>query len=133
MATDLSLINAVFSRMNTLSTSRTIAWPGVDFTPPSDGSGWLKLRIFPNEPNNLHYANDAKQQYIGFIRVSVVDPEGSGIVDGTTEAEAVQAHFPKGHVLGPVQVRAKPYISPAIHEGGRIIIPVTVPYQGIAT
>lgn len=116
------------NRMSIYSTSLPIAWPGVNFTPPSSGM-WLEVRFFPNEPNNISLSG--KQQYIGFMQVSVFVRPGSGIASAISEAEAVQAHFPKALTLSSVTVRQKPYISPPIDEGDRIQIPVTIPYQGI--
>lgn len=120
------------SRMSSYSTSLPIAWPGVNFTPPDSGM-WLEVRWFPNSPNNLHWENDAKQQYIGFLQVSVFARPGTGLVSPVSEAEGVQAHFPKGLVVGPVKVRKKPGVASSIDEGDRIQIPVSISYQGIDT
>lgn len=92
---------------------------------------WFEVRHFPNEPNNLSLEDGSKNEYIGFLQVSVFVRAGSGIVNLSKEAEKIQAHFPKGQAFGPVQVRKRPYQSPPIPDGDRISIPVTISYRGI--
>lgn len=131
MAADSDILSAALTRMNALTTSLPIAWPGVDFTPPSEGM-WFEVRHFPNESENMSMEGSSKQLFIGFVQVSVLVRPGSGIVDLTAEAEKIQAHFPKGLDLGPVQVLKRPYQMAPVPDGDRISIPVTVPYRGIA-
>lgn len=131
MATDKDILSGAMARMDSLTTTLPIAWPGVNFTPPQSGY-WFEIRHFPNEPSNLGLGDTAKQEYRGFVQVSVFGRPGSGIFGMTDEAENVVAHFAKGTDLGPVKVRVRPYISPPIPEDTHIQIPVTIPYRGIA-
>lgn len=130
MATDSDILNAALTRMAALSTSLPIAWPGVNFTPPSEGM-WFEVRHFPNESENLAMNDNSKNIFLGFLQVSVYTRPGSGIVSLTEEAEKIQAHFPKGQAFGPVQVRKRPSQSPPITDDGFIFIPVTIYYRGI--
>jgi len=94
LATDKDILTGALSRMASYSTALPIAWPGVNFTPPSEGR-WFEVRHFPNTPNNLAMGTDADQEFLGFLQVSVFDRPGSGIVNMTEEAEGIVAHFPK--------------------------------------
>lgn len=69
---------------------------------------------------------------IGFIQVLANVRPGVGIVSVVALAETIAAHFPKALELGPVRVRAKPWLSPPQSEGDRLIVPCTIPYRGIA-
>lgn len=131
MATDKDILTGALNHMAAFTTSLPIAWPGVNFTPPSEGM-WFEVRHFPNTPNNLVMDNAGDQEFLGFLQVSVFDRPGAGIVKATEQAEGIIAHFPKGTALGPVMVRVRPYLSPPIPEDNSIQIPVTVPYKGIA-
>jgi hypothetical protein len=130
VATDKDILTGALSRMDSYATSLPIAWPGVNFTPPQSGM-WFEVRHFPNEPNSFGYGDDAKQDFRGFLQVSVFGRPGGGIVGLTEEAEGIVAHFPKGQTIGPAVVRQRPYVSPAIYEDNFIQIPVTIPYRGI--
>lgn len=132
MATDKDILTGALSRMASYSTSLPIAWPGINFTPPSEGR-WFEVRHFPNTPNNLVMDADGDQEFLGFLQVSVFDRPGTGIVNLTEEAEGIIGHFPKGTALGPVTVRVKPYLSSPIPADNSIQIPVTIPYKGIAS
>ena len=130
MAADKSILDGAFSHTASYSTALTIAWPGVDFTPPSEGL-WLEVSIFPNEPDNYSW-DDETQEFMGFLQVSVYGRPGSGIYGLTDEAESIIAHFPKGTALGPVRVSQRPYLRPVVIDGEAHFIPVTIPYKGIA-
>jgi len=130
LAVDKSILQGAMSHMDNYSTALPIAWPGVDFTPPSTGL-WLEVLIFPNEPDNYSW-DDERQEFMGFLQVSVYDRPGSGIFNMTDEAESIQAHFAKGTTFGPVRVSQRPYQRPVVVDGESHFIPITIPYRGIA-
>lgn len=123
------IMSAAFARLSTLANKPPIAWPGVDFVPPTSGP-WLEISVFPNEPDTLGMSADAVQLEIGFVQVLACNRPGSGTMTIATLAEAVAAHYPKALELGPVRVRAKPWLSPAVIDDDRIFVPVTIPYRG---
>lgn len=129
MAANKDILKGAMDHMVAFVTSLPIAWPGVNFTPPSDGM-WFELSLFPNEPDDLTYDDDDAIT-LGFVQVLVNDQAGNGIIGLIDEAENIIAHFPKGTDFGQVQVRKKPYMSPPVTDGNRIFIPVTIPYYGI--
>lgn len=106
-----------------------IAWPGVNFTPPAEGM-WLEAKLFPNEPMDPSWNNDSCTIARGFFQVIVGYRPGTGEIAASTIADAVIAHFAKGTELGPVRVIKKPWRSPAIEDGAKSLIPVTIPYRG---
>lgn len=130
MANDKSILSGALSHMNTLSTSLPIAWPGIKFTPPNNGM-WFEVRHFPNEPNHFPWG-DGKQEYIGFLQVSVFTRPNLGLFGAMDEAEKIVAHFSKETAFGPVVVSRTPYLLSPIAEDTHIQIPVTIQYRGVA-
>lgn len=129
MAEDRNIWDAIKATLDSYSTSLPIAKPGKTFDPPASGL-WLRVMWFPNEPENITWAED--EEFVGAVRIGVEGYNGGGITALVDEAESIAALFPKSLALGPVRVRQRPYISPPISEGDKIMVPVTIPYRGIA-
>lgn len=110
----------------------TIAHPGIKFTPPSTGY-WLEPQLFPNEPANYGWDDDARLTEIGFFQVLVMYRPGEGQVNATEIADAIIAYFPKGQILGPVRVYKRPHQSPPVVLSDKAYIPVTIPYRELVT
>lgn len=132
MATDKDILDATFARMASYSTSAPIFYPDrPDSDPPSTGR-WIDFDIFPNEPDDPHWASDT-QVYLGFLQASVYfRPGGGEFFAAYDEVEGIQAHFPKGLQLGPVKVRKRPYPRPLVTDDAALFIPVTIEYIGLA-
>lgn len=128
------ILEACFGRMQTLGLSPAlpIAWPGIHFTPPDSGM-WLEVKLFPNEPLDPSWNNDACTLARGFFQVMVGYRPGTGQVAASRIADAVCAHFAKGTDLGPVRVLKKPWQSPELTDTDKIFIPVTIPYRGFTS
>lgn len=112
-----------------LSPPLGVAFPGVGFTPASEGA-WLEVRWFPNETQNYGLADDAPSLSQGFGQVSVCYRPGDGIVDGLALADAVIAAFPKGTILEDVRVYRKPWVSTVIEQPQLVMHPITIPWRG---
>lgn len=123
-----TILENAAQRLVTLPNVPPVAWPGVDFTPPASGV-WLELAIFPNEPQTVTMNADGLQVERGFVQVLAVTRPGAGIVSATMLAERVSDHFAKALQLGPVRVRAIPWIGPPVVEPDRILVPVTISYR----
>jgi len=126
------ILSAFTTRLNTLAFSPElpIAWPGINFDPPSTGM-WLEARFFPNEPGDLTWDVDGCLDTRGFCQVLVCYRPGTSQISASEIADAIIVHFPKSTTLDAVRVRKSPWQSPAVDTEGRSFIPVTVPYRGI--
>jgi len=125
------ILTACLGRLNTLTDAPPIAWPGINFEPPSSGL-WLEPVFFPNEPADLAWEDESCHEAIGFFQVGVYYRPGGGQVEPSQMADAIIAHFPKGLEIGPVRVRKRAWQSPAVtDDGSRLYIPVTIPWRGI--
>jgi len=130
MGIDTDILLSAVTRARTLANSPPISWPGVNFDPPNAGI-WLEMTHFPNQSINLSWDSDSANEFFGFIQILVLDRPGKGIVNITAQAELIIDHFPKGLLMGGVRVQKRPYIAPAVKDGNRLFIPITIPYRGI--
>lgn len=103
-------------------------WPSITSEPPGTGM-WLEAKLFPNEPMDPVWNNNGCHLARGFFQVIVGYRPGTGEIEASAIADVVIAHFAKGTQLGPVRVSKIPWRSPAIIDGSKCLIPVTVPYR----
>lgn len=113
-----------------LSPTLPIAWPNVDFTPPSPPS-YLEVTFLPNGSTDRYFDDGVER--IGLFQVSVVSPLKIGVVKANETAGLVAAHFPRGLrlVSGSVVVRisGSPSIAAPIVSTDRLSVPVTVAWR----
>lgn len=134
MSVESDIFEGVFSLLAQSAIALPIAYPGVAFTPPADGSGWIEVRLFPNETTEVGLANDGPVVHRGFAQVNVVARPGGGIVDPVAIASAVAELFAKGAQLSLVAtVYRKPWISALVDDtqAGKMFVPVTIPYRAV--
>ena len=128
-----AIIEAAFQLLETFSylPQPPILYPGIQGEPPQTGM-WLQPSVFPNEPDDIAWENDACVDTRGFFQILVYFRPGQGLIAPSELADALIAFFPKGSDLGPVRVRKRPWQSPAVTEdGSKLFIPVTVSYKGL--
>lgn len=128
-----AIIEAAFQLLETFTylPQPAILYPGIQSEPPQTGM-WLQPSVFPNEPADIAWENDACVDTRGFFQVLVYFRPGQGLIDPSELADALIAFFPKGSTLGPVRVLKRPWQSPAVTEdASKLFIPVTVPYKGL--
>lgn len=129
------ILAAFFSRLETFTYSPTpaIAWPNIKFDPPSDGL-WLEVDYFPIEGLDIAWGNDACQLSRGFFQIGVGFRSDAGILAASALSDAIIEHFPKGLLIGSVEVNKKPWTRSAItdrHDSSQSFIPVTISYRGL--
>lgn len=108
-----------------------IMWPGIQETPPEEGM-WLEARLFPGDPTDIAWDNDACVDTRGWFQISVYFRPGQGQIEPSELADALIAYFPKGSVLGTVRIKQRPYQKPMIAEdASKCFIDVIVPYMGL--
>ena len=109
-----------------------ILYPGVEPSDPPQTGMWLQPSVFPNEPEDMSWDNDACIDTRGFFQILVYFRPGQGVIAPSELADALINFFPKGSELGPVRIRKRPWQSPAVTEdASKLFIPVTVPYKGL--
>jgi hypothetical protein len=127
------IIEAAFEKLETFvyAPQPGILYPGIKSSPPQSGM-WLQPMVFPNEPGDIAWDNDACVDTRGFFQILIYFRPGQGVIDPSELADALIAFFPKGSDLGVVRVRKRPWQSPVITEdSSKLYIPVTVPYRGL--
>ncbi|KQW79715.1 phage tail terminator-like protein [Brevundimonas sp. Root1279] len=121
-----ALLAHVANLVTTPAPALLVSYPDVPFTPPASGK-YLDVSIFYNRPAWEGLSEGRHDQ--GLLQVSVVWPEGKGIVKAMEVAAQVMAHFPKGLNLGDgVKVSGQPYASSPILEDASTRVPVTIPW-----
>lgn len=111
--------------------SLPIAFPAVKFAAPEQGQ-WLEVSWVPGATRNYGLADTGPSLLQGLAQVSVCERPGDGIVGLTELADEVIAAFAKGTVFGPVRVYRKPYQSGSIIDPARVMVPVTIMWQGFS-
>lgn len=112
-----------------LSPPLAVAFPGVGFTPPTEGM-WLELVWIPNETQNYGIADDGPSLLQGLAQVNVCYRPGRGIVDGLAMVNAVIVAFGKGTEFGTMRVNRKPWCASPINDPERVMHPITIPWRG---
>ena len=127
----MSIVNiraALETRLNTLSPALSTAWEGVPFI-PSTGTPYQNVNVLMNESENPTLG-DAMYRQRGFMQVLLCYPPGTGAKAAATRAELVRNHFPRGLGLSSggtdVLIDRTPSIAPAIIDGDRYRVPVTI-------
>ncbi len=105
-----------------------VAWENIEFTPPVDGL-YLRAFLLPAEGETLNLEYGASE--IGLYQINVCAPLGKGPRQAEKLAEALQALYPAGEVLGGARLVRQPAIGPPIPDGVSRIVPVTIRYSTI--
>ncbi|MBX9267203.1 phage tail terminator-like protein [Chromobacterium violaceum] len=105
-----------------------VAWENIEFTPPADGL-YLRAFLLPAEGETVNLEYGACE--IGLYQINVCAPQGKGPRQAEKLAEALQALYPAGDVLGGVRLVRQPAIGPPIPDGVSRIVPVTIRYSTI--
>jgi hypothetical protein len=106
------------------------AYPGVGFTPPTEGA-WLELQWFPNQTQNYGIGDDGPFLRQGFGQLSACYRPGGGIVTGTRLTDQIIAAFGKGTEFAGARVYRLPWTSSIIPDPERIMHPVTIAWRGL--
>lgn len=105
-----------------------IAWPGINFTPPTSGY-WLVVSHLPNRGIDDRIANDGHVSPQGIYQVTV-NSRPTSEINLREVAESVMAVFPKGTVIdSPIRVTRHPYTTSVQYVDDRMELAVTVEYS----
>lgn len=108
-----------------------VSFPGLKFDPPDEGQ-WLEVSWVPGPTQNYGLADNGPSLLQGLAQVSVCERPGAGIARLAELADEVIAAFAKGTEFDTVRVYRRPYQSGAITDPARVMVPVTIMWQGFA-
>ena len=122
---------ALEKRLAAMTPALSTAFENATFQPAA-GTPYQRVNLLPNTPDN---AVQGAGMYFdrGLFQVTLCYPMGAGPNAAETRAQAVRDWFRRGTSLaeGPITVHitGTPRISPALMDGDRYCIPVSVLYQ----
>ncbi len=135
MTIESTIPDLLFKHLDILSGTMKIAYPNVPFEPPDDA--YLEARYLPNTNRNFLIGVDDPTQHLGLLQVTVVGQSNIGEIEVLKRAGQVVEHFKKGTRLQEddviVDIYSKPSIAPAMQDGNRYRVPVTIQYQCMHT
>lgn len=119
----------VETRLKTISPTLPIAYENVAFTPPADGSKYLRCNLTIAKPDDRCKGGTYYRENCTF-NVYVLDKLNIGTTGALTTAEAVKNLFSKGSSLEEGNVRVNilttPHIAGAVVASDRLVIPISI-------
>lgn len=119
----------VETRLKTITPSLPIAWESVAFTPPADGSKYLRCNLTIGRPDDRCKGGNYYRENVTF-NVYVLDKLNIGTVGALTTAELVRGLFPKGYSIEEgttrVNVLSTPHIAGAVITSDRLVVPISI-------
>lgn len=111
-----------------LSPALPVAYEGVPFTPPTNGSGYLQPFLLANTVTNV--TTDGKRlRTRGNFQINCWVPDGTGSKKVEDLANAVAALYPTLPKTGTVSIESPPQTSAAFTNASWRVITVTVSYR----
>jgi hypothetical protein len=127
----MSIVNiraALETRLNAISPSIATAWESVPYTPVT-GTPYQQINLAVSDTQNPTLG-DGMYRVIGFLQVLLCYPPGTGPKAASARAELVRNQFQRGLGLSSggtdVLIDRTPTIAPAIIDGDRYRLPVTI-------
>jgi hypothetical protein len=106
-----------------------IAFQGVAFTKPTDGSPYLEPHLIPNATSNYELSGQRKT-YIGLFQVNCWAQAGKTMKQVEALAQSVIDLFPILPKVGPVSIEFTPTAENVIpDDSGWLVVPVTIKYR----
>jgi len=112
-----------------------IAFPNVEFTPPSPGQGvyWLKVSLLPAPSVEVGISFNSHVSHSGIMQMDVFAALGNGEVGMSRIASDAVNYFRRGTVMQSggvnVNVYRQPYRSQAIKDEPWMMMAISIPYQ----
>ena len=117
------------NRLKTLSPLPSIAWPNVNFTPPADGSLYLRCSMQVGTPDDTCVGGNYYRENVTFF-IYVLDKLNIGTGNAFNVAENIRTLFQKRTTLEEgttrVQILNTPRIAGAVITNDRLVIPITI-------
>lgn len=128
----LKIVRAAFEKkLATLTPVISIAYENAAFTPVATAP-YLKVSLLPNTPDNSVMGQGSYFER-GIFQVSACFPLGAGTGLADDKAQAIRNHFKRGVTMVEsgvtVIVMDTPKVAPAMIDGDRYSIPISMSYQ----
>lgn len=129
------IADLLLTRLGTLpfSPAYEIAYPNVPFDPPA--GTYLEARILTNNTVNMFMADSDPDMFQGILQITVVAPNGEGIVSASDIAGEIAGDLKAAQITGQgltIKIEDRPSIAPSMQEADRIRIPVSARYRVFA-
>lgn len=122
---------ALEKRLATMSPAIATAYENAGYTPVA-GTPYQRAELLPNTPDNAVMGASVYWER-GLFQVTLAYPTGTGSIAAATRAELIRTHFKRGTTLTEsgvsVNVTHTPKIHPALIDGDRYCIPISIMYQ----
>jgi hypothetical protein len=106
-----------------------IAFEGVAFTKPTNGTPFLEAFLLPG-PTLNRTVDGKRKTYIGLFHINCWAPSGRGMGQVERIAQAIADLFPMLPKMGRVSVEKTPAAGKSpLDDSGWLIVPVTVEYR----
>lgn len=126
---EAELQDALFARAATLTTTpaTTLAWPNVN---ASNAIPRIEIAHLPN--TTFEYDIDGSVDLQGFLQLTVVTSEGTGVLVASDIAQQVLAHFHQVtlHTTNyRIMLNQRGSVSQSLPDNGELRTPVSIPYK----
>lgn len=122
---------ALEKKLATLTPALVTAYENAPYTPVT-GTPYQRINLLPNTPDNSTMGTVLYFER-GLFQITVCYPAGTGPNAAETQAQAIRALFKRGASMSEsaitVIVTNTPRVSPAMIDGDRYCIPITVQWQ----
>lgn len=125
-------ISAAFEiRLGLMAPALATAYENQPFTPVT-GTPYQRTRLLPAQPENPTLGDDYYRE-VGFFEIVLFYPINQGRGAAQARADAIAQHFKRGTFMTQggdvVKVTRTPTIGPAVQDGDRYAMPVTIFYR----
>ena len=119
----------VENKLKTITPSITIAWENVTYTPPADGSKYLRCSFIVRQPDDTCIGSDYYRENAVF-NIYVMDKLGIGTGGALDTAEAIRSLFSKKTTMQEGNVRIHilktPHIAGTVVTTDRLVCPISI-------
>lgn len=119
----------VENRLKTLTPTLPIAFESVSYTPPADGSKYLRCSFIVRQPDDTCIGSDYYREMAVF-NVYVMDKLGIGTGGALDTAEAIRSLFKKKTTMQEGNVRIHilktPHIAGTVVTTDRLVVPISI-------
>lgn len=122
---------ALEKKLALLSPTLATAYENAPYTPIAS-TAYQRVNMLPATPDNSTMGSSTYFEH-GLFQVTLCYPIGVGPATSETQAQLLRAHFKRGTSLVEsgitVIVTDTPRVAPALLDGDRYTIPISVPWQ----
>jgi len=123
-----AITSALNAHLAAMADRPPTAWPNATFDPPS--GLYIRVDGLPRETDAPMLGDDSALDYGGIYQITVMTPLGGYEAAALDAVEQITDHFHRGDIGDGVRIR-KTSVAPALKDGNRWAIPVSVYYRAI--